>query len=120
MNAYWRLRMKTLLIVWKTNNEIDIHNFVVPYAYNAKRHQWFDHVEVLIWGASQDIVAATPLVQQRVKNLIKNGVDVFACKMCADNIGATKALVELGVEVRYTGDFLSTHLKDPDCEVLTI
>lgn len=120
MSVYWRIPMKTLLIVWKTNNETDIHNFVVPYAYNAKRHQWFDHVKVLIWGASQEKVAATPLIQQRVKNLIKNEIDVFACKMCADNVGATTLLEELGVDVRFTGDFLSRHLQDPECEVLTI
>ncbi|QMS85795.1 DsrE family protein [Candidatus Xianfuyuplasma coldseepsis] len=112
--------MKTLLIVWKSNNDIDIHNFVIPYAYNAKRHQWFDHVQVLIWGASQEVVAATPLIQQRVMNLIKNGVEVLACKMCATNIGAAETLESLGVDVRYTGDFLSEQLQNPDCEVLTI
>jgi len=112
--------MKTLLIVWKTNNDIDIHNFVVPYAYNAKRHEWFDEVKVLIWGASQDVVVKTVLIQQRVLNLIKNGVQVLACKMCANNLQATEALEALGVDVRFAGDFLSDHLKDPDCEVLTI
>lgn len=120
MNAYWRIMMKTLLIVWKSNNDIDIHNFVIPYAYNAKRHQWFEHVQVLIWGASQEVVATTPLIQQRVLNLIKNGVEVMACKMCADTIDATATLETLGVIVRYTGDFLSEQLRNPDCEVLTI
>ena len=112
--------MKTLLIVWKTNNEIDIHNFVVPYAYNAKRHEWFDKVQVLIWGASQEVVASTPLIQQRVLNLIKNGIEVYACKMCASNLNVVEQLEALGVNVRFTGDFLSEQLKDPDVEVLTI
>jgi len=112
--------MKKLLIVWKTNNEVDIHNFVVPYAYNAKRNDWFDDVEVLIWGASQEIVRDDAVVQQRVKNLIKNGIVVYACKMCASNTNAVEVLEELGVIVRFTGDFLSDRLKDPAFEVITI
>jgi hypothetical protein len=112
--------MKKVLIVWKTNNEVDIHNFVVPYAYNAKRHEWFDAVEVLIWGASQEIVRDDAVVQQRVKNLIKNGITVYACKMCANNVEATVLLESLGVNVRFTGDFLSNRLKDPEYEVITI
>ena len=80
----------------------------------------FDDVEVLIWGASQEKVASTPLIQQRVLNLIKNDIQVYACKMCADNVGATELLEQLGVQVRYTGDFLSERLKDPMYEVITL
>jgi len=112
--------MDKLLIVWKTDNETDIHNFVVPYAYNAKKQQWFDQVDVLIWGASQEIVASTPLIQQRVLNLVKNEINVYACKMCADNLGVSETLEKLGVHVQYTGDFLSEKLKDPDYKVLTL
>ena len=112
--------MKRLCIVWKSNHEIDIHNFVIPYAYNAKVQEWFDEVDVIIWGASQQIVKETPLIQERVKNLIKNGIGVRACMMCARNVEAFDALHAIGVDVRYTGDLLSDYLKDPDTEVLTI
>lgn len=112
--------MKKLLIVWKSENETDIHNFIVPFAYNAKRHQWFNDVEVLIWGASQTKVTDTPLIQQRVMNLIKNEINVHACKMCANNVGATEKLEELGVVVEFTGLFLSERLKDSEYEVITI
>ena len=109
-----------LLIVWKSNNDIDINNFIIPYAYNSKKHQWFDEVDVLIWGASQEKVMNTSLIQQRVKNLIKNDVNVYACKMCSDNVGATDLLESLGVTVIYTGVYLSDHQKDPNCEVITL
>ena len=112
--------MKKVLIVWKSNNEIDIHNFVIPYAYNAKKHEWFSDVELLIWGASQEKVLSDSIVQQRVKNLIKNEVKVYACKMCSDNLNATELLTSLGVEVLYTGVFLSDRLKDDNYEVITI
>ncbi|MCK5388580.1 MAG: hypothetical protein KAJ22_04780 [Candidatus Izimaplasma sp.] len=112
--------MKKLLVVWKTNNEIDIHNFVIPYVYNSLKHEWFDSVELLIWGASQEIILNDTVTQQRVKNLVKNEVSVFACKMCADNVGATTLFESLGVKVMYSGVFLSDRMKDPETEVITI
>ncbi len=112
--------MKKLLVVWKSDNEIDIHNFVVPYVYNSKKHNWFSEVNLLIWGASQEKIMENTVIQQRVKNLVKNEVNVHACKMCADNIGVTELLEGLGVNVMYSGAYLSDNLKDPDTEVITI
>lgn len=112
--------MKRLCIVWKSEHPIDIHNFIIPYAYNAYVQGWFDDVHVIIWGASQQTVKDTPLIQERVKNLIKNGIQVYACRMCATNVEAVDVLLEIGVDVKYTGDLLSNYLKDPDTEVLTI
>ena len=112
--------MKKLLIVWKSSDETDIHNFVIPYVYNSKKHQWFSEVELLIWGASQERVINDTIIQQRVSNLIKNEIKVYACKMCSDKIGATDILKEIGVNVRYTGDLLSDRLKDKEYEVITI
>ena len=112
--------MSKVLVVWKSNNDIDIHNFVIPYSYNAVMHEWFDEVELLIWGASQEKVINDTIIQQEVSNLIKNEIKVYACKMCSDKIGATDILKEIGVNVRYTGDLLSDRLKDKEYEVITI
>ncbi len=112
--------MKKLLVVWKSNNEIDIHNFVIPYLYNAKSHEWFSEVELLIWGASQEKILEDTIIQQRVKNLVKNEVVVYASQMCANNLGSQELLESLGVKVMFAGVFLSEKLKDPDTEVLTI
>lgn len=112
--------MNKLLVVWKSNNEIDIHNFIVPYCYNAVLQEWFDSVELLIWGASQEAVLNDEKIQERVANLIQNKVTVYACKMCSDALGATKTLEEIGVHVKYTGDLLSNRLKDKEYEVITI
>ncbi len=112
--------MKKLFVVWKSSNDIDIHNFVVPYVYNSKIHNWFSEVELLIWGASQEKVLNDTIIQQRVNNLVKNEIKVYACKMCADKIGATEVLESIGVEVVYSGVLLSDKLKDSDTEVITI
>ncbi|MCK5762422.1 MAG: hypothetical protein KAH16_05955 [Candidatus Izimaplasma sp.] len=112
--------MKKLLVVWKSSNETDIHNFVIPYVYNSIKQEWFSEVNLLIWGSSQEKVLEDTVIQQRVKNLVKNEALVFACKMCADNVGATELLESLGVKVMYSGVFLSDKMKDSDTEVITI
>jgi hypothetical protein len=112
--------MSKLLVVWKSNNDIDIHNFVIPYCYNAVVQEWFDEVELLIWGASQEKLMSDPIIQQRVVNLVKNNITVYACKMCSDKVGATSILESIGVNVRYTGDLLSNRLRDKEYEVITI
>jgi len=112
--------MKKLLIVWKSNNETDINNFIIPYAYNSKKQEWFDDCEVLIWGASQEIVAENKMIQERVKKLVDYGIKIVACKMCADNVGATETLESIGVEVLYTGVYLSERQKDEVYEVISI
>lgn len=112
--------MKKLLVVWKTDNDTDIHNFVIPYVYNSKKQDWFDDVELLIWGASQEKITADKMTQTRVGNLVKADIKTYACKMCADKVGATEVLESLGVEVIYTGVYLTEKLKDPQFEVITL
>ncbi len=111
--------MKNVVILWKTDNDIDIHNLVIPYAYNALVHKWFDQVTLLIWGASQKRILEDKMISERVKNLNKQGVRTVACKMCAENIHTSDYLKGLSVEVIYTGELLSDALKDPNTEVVT-
>ncbi|AIO19190.1 hypothetical protein KQ51_01313 [Candidatus Izimaplasma bacterium HR1] len=112
--------MKKLLVVWKSENEIDISKFIVPFTYNSKAQNWFSGVEVLIWGGSQVVITETPKYQEYVKTFIHNEIPVYACKMCADDTGSTEMLESLGVNVMYTGVYLAEKLNSSDWEVLTI
>lgn len=112
--------MKKLLVVWKSENEIDISKFIVPFSYNSRAQGWFSDVEVLIWGSSQLAVRDTVKYQEFVKTLIHDGVKVYACKMCADDTGSTELFLNLGVKVMYTGVYLSGKLNDDNWEVITI
>ena len=112
--------MKKLLVVWKSENDTDISNFIVPFSYNSKAQGWFTEVEVLIWGASQEKVRETTKYQDFVKTLIHDGINVYACKLCADTTMCTELLESLGVNVMYTGNYLADKLKDSTWEVITI
>ena len=109
-----------LCVVWKSSNQTDIEKFIIPYIYNSKVQQWFDEVEVLIWGASQEAVSNSSTYEQKVKEFVSLGIPVYACKMCADGLNVTDVLESIGVTVMYTGVYLSDQLKDPNTEVITL
>lgn len=112
--------MKKLLVVWKSEHPVDIEKFIVPFTYNSKEQGWFDSVELLIWGASQLSVKNNESYQQHVKTLVHNGIEVYACKMCADATDATSTLELLGVKVEYTGTYLAERLNSEEWEVITL
>lgn len=109
-----------LCVVWKSSNEIDIEKFIIPYIYNSKAKKWFDEVEVLVWGASQEIIANSSLYKQKLKEMVDSGIPVYACKMCADGLNVTDVLESMGVNVIYTGVYLSDQIKNPNTEVITL
>ncbi|MCF7926473.1 MAG: DsrE family protein [Candidatus Izimaplasma sp.] len=108
-----------LLVLWKSDSDIDIHNLIIPYTRNAKKHHWFDDVELLIWGKSQKR-AVESTIQETLKTLMQEGISIYACKMCADDLDVTPSLEAIGVTVKYTGEFLTNRLKDSNCKVITL
>lgn len=109
-----------LLLVWKSDNDIDINNFITPFAFNTNKHNWMENVEVLIWGASAHKIKEDKNAQEKVTKLVEAGINVLACKFCADQCEASDILESLGVTVKYTGTFLAEKLNDPNYRVLTI
>lgn len=109
-----------LCVVWKSNNQVDIDKFILPYVYNAKVKGWFDEVDLLVWGASQEVLANSSLYKQNIEEFVSSGISVYACKMCADGLNVTNVLESLGVHVIYTGEYLSNQLKDSNTEVITL
>ena len=112
--------MKKLLVVWKSEHPVNIQKFIIPFTYNSKEQDWFETVELLVWGASQIAVKNNESYQQHVKTLVHNGINVYACKMCADDIDSTSVLLSLGVKVEYTGTYLAERLKSDEWEVITL
>lgn len=112
--------MNKLLVVWKSNNDIDINNFITPFTLNSVKQNWFDHVELLIWGSSTEKILRDASAQSALSKIIDANINVLACKFCADQVSASDLLESFGVHVVYTGAYLSEKLKDPQYEVITI
>ena len=101
---------KELLVNWTTDNLATTMHMVALYTYHAKKLGWFDEVTLLVWGASQQLVATNKEVQEQMKMMEEVGVKVIACKKCAGESGVTEELQSCGIDVLGTGEILSDWL----------
>jgi hypothetical protein len=108
-----------LVLVWTTADREVAMNMILMYGRNARRFGWWDQVNLLIWGPSDNVLLADEALKTEIKAMIDEGVEVIACKACADRYGISDALSELGVKVFYTGEALTNAVKSPDWAVLT-
>ena len=110
---------KEAKILWTTNNKETAMHMVLLYAHNAKLKGWMEEVTVLVWGASQQLIAQDKEIQEKVKAMINDGVKVVACLKCADNMEITDSLNSCNIDVFYTGEYLSNWIKSGDT-VITV
>ncbi len=108
-----------LNILWTSGDPTTAEKMVLMYALNCKLQNWWDEVQLIIWGASAELVNENVLIKVLLKELIEHGVHVTACKVCADMVGARETFEELGVELIYWGEPLTEILKS-DGKLLTI
>jgi len=105
-------------VVWTSGDSEVAHKVCFMYAHNAKKAKWFDEVTLVIWGPSSRILAGDKELQKAVKQMMKDGVKVQACVVCADMYGVAGRLREMGIEVKGMGRPLSDMLKG-DYKVIT-
>ncbi|HBE77226.1 MAG TPA: DsrE family protein [Firmicutes bacterium] len=110
---------KKLYILWTNADPITSEKMVMMYGINSKLKHWWDEVTIIIWGAPAKLVSENDLIQEKIKQAILVGVNVSACKACAEQLGVSAKLAELGVEVKYWGEPLTEILEGND-KLLTI
>ena len=91
---------------------------VFMYAFKAQKNGWWDQVTLLVWGPSSKLSSENTEIQESLKKMKDQGVELLACKGCADRYGVSAKLEELGIEVKYTGTYLSDFIKS-DKKVIT-
>ena len=99
-------------ILWTTDNKETALNMVCLYAHNAKLKVWVDDVQILVWGASQKLISEDKELQEKVKAMIADGVEVIACQKCAENLGVKDELQACDMNIYYTGELLSSWIKE--------
>ena len=107
------------LIVWTSGDREVALKMVFMYAYNCKKRGWMDTVRLLVWGPSAKLLSEDPELQEQLKGLKEVGVELYACKGCADLYGVSEKLSSLDVNVMYTGTMLA-ELQQQGWHVLTI
>lgn len=100
-----------ILILWTTDQIETVEHMLLVYAENAPEYGWFKQVTILVWGASQKLLAENEELQVRVHGLSEDGIKFYACRHCAEELNVIEELETCDLEVIYTGEFLSNWLK---------
>ena len=107
-----------LCVVWSTADKDTALGNVFMYTKNSRLRDWWPRVRIIVWGASVKALCADEDLQKGLKEAAEAGVELWACKACADMFGLEDQLAGLGVEVFHTGQPL-THMLKGDWKVLT-
>ena len=102
---------RNLVIVWSSGDREVALNLVFMYARNSLLKEWWDRVRLIVWGPSDKLVAKDAEVREQYLSLAGEGVELWACKACADRYGLAEELESLGVHVLYTGQPLTRMLQ---------
>lgn len=92
-----------LMVLWTSGDREVALKMVFMYTFNAKKQGWWDEIRFVIWGPSSKLLSEDKELQQAVKQMQEAGVELLACKACADLYGVSDKLAALGVEVKYMG-----------------
>ena len=103
--------MDKLFILWTSRDPEVAKNMVFMYAKNAKLKGWWGTVRVIVWGPSAELLVNDAGLQAELADTRKAGVEVQACKACADRYGVSARLEALDVEVLYIGATLTEYIK---------
>lgn len=95
---------KSLCIIWSSSDPEVADNLAFMYAHNALKKLWWDRVRLIIWGPSARLAAKDERIRDRLAEMMADGVEVWACRACADKYGVTPALEGAGFNVLYVGE----------------
>jgi hypothetical protein len=107
-----------LAVLWTSGDPEVATKVAFMYTLNAKRQGWFDEVTLIVWGPSAKLLSENAEIQEGLAGMAAVGVELVACKACADSYGVSEVLEGLGVDVKYMGQPLTEMLKG-DWEVIT-
>lgn len=100
-----------LFVLWTSGDKEVAVKMVFMYTYNAKKNGWWDTIRFIVWGPSSKLLAEDAELQAYLKKMKDEGVELYACKACADLYGVSDKLAELGITVKYIGKDLTDLIK---------
>ena len=101
----------TLVIIWSSRDREVAKNMVFMYAKNSRLKGWWPAVRLVVWGPSASLIAEDADLQAELEELKQAGVEVLACRACADKYGVAPRLEDLGIKVMYMGQPLTQYLQ---------
>lgn len=100
-----------LMVIWTSGDREVALKMVFMYTFNAKKRGWWEDIRFVVWGPSAKLLAEDTELQKGIAQMKEAGVELLACKACADLYGVSDTLSALGVEVKYMGVPVTEMLK---------
>ena len=110
--------MDELVVLWTSGDREVALEMVFMYVLNSMRNGWWRKVTLIVWGPSSKLLSADEELQVMISQIMDFGVEVKACRACADHYGVSMDLEKMGIEVKYMGKEFTDHLKG-DPKVIT-
>lgn len=101
----------SLVVIWVSGDREVARKMVFMYTKNSKLKDWWGRVKLVVWGPSAHLLSVDRELQEELEDLKAAGVELQACKACADLYGVNDKLKSLGIDVIYMGAPLTEMLK---------
>jgi hypothetical protein len=85
---------------------------VFMYTFNAKQRGWWKNITFIIWGPSAKLASENKEIGETLVKMKEIGIEIQACKACADEYGCSPDLENMGIEVKYMGTVLTNYIKE--------
>lgn len=108
-----------LVVLWTSGDREVALKMVFMYTLNSKLRGWWEDVCLIVWGPSSRLLSEDQELQDYIAKIKDAGVELLACRACTDSYGVSGKLEQLGVNVKYMGQPLTSFLKG-DCRIITI
>jgi hypothetical protein len=108
-----------LAVLWTSGDRDVALKMVFMYTFYAKERGWWQDIQFIVWGPSSKLLSEDKELQDYIKKMKDKGVEIVACKACADSYGVSGKLEDLGIEVKYMGMPLTELLKSEKWKVVT-
>jgi hypothetical protein len=102
---------KGLVVVWTSGDREVALKMVFMYTLNSSLHGWWENIRLVVWGPSSKLVAEDEELKEYMKKMKEAGIILEACKACADLYGVSESLKDLGIDVKYMGQPLTSYIK---------
>jgi hypothetical protein len=100
-----------LVVVWSSGDPEVARKMVFMYTKNSRLRGWWGRVRLVVWGPAARLLAGDRELQEELAEVKAAGVELQACRACAELYGVTGQLEALGIEVIFMGQPLTDMLK---------
>ncbi|MEF8773566.1 MAG: DsrE family protein [Halobacteriales archaeon] len=109
--------LDTLAVLWTRGDKEFAEEMAFLYTLNAAKRDWWETVRLIVWGPSAPLLAEDDDLQDLLAEMAEAGVELEACRACAENYGVAEDLEALGISVVYMGEPLTEYFKDDSTKV---